>query len=51
MTEAQWGRGEYKQQISGRELVCVFGCLVMSKSLQPYGLYPAMLLCPWDSPG
>ena len=23
----------------------------MSDSLQHYGLYPAMLLCPWDSPG
>ena len=23
----------------------------MSKSLQPYGLYPTRLLCPWDSPG
>ena len=25
--------------------------LVMSDSLQPYGLYPARFLCPWDSPG
>ena len=24
---------------------------VMSDSLQPYGLQPASLLCPWDSPG
>ena len=24
---------------------------VMSGSLQPYGLQPARLLCPWDSPG
>ena len=24
---------------------------VMSKSLQPHGLQPARLLCPWDSPG
>ena len=23
----------------------------MSESLQPYGLYPNKLLCPWDSPG
>ena len=23
----------------------------MSDSLRPYGLYPARLLCPWDSPG
>ena len=24
---------------------------VMSNSLQPHGLYPTRLLCPWDSPG
>ena len=24
---------------------------VVSDSLQPHGLEPAMLLCPWDSPG
>ena len=24
---------------------------VMSDSLQPYGLQPGRLLCPWDSPG
>ena len=24
---------------------------VMSDSLQPHGLYPTWLLCPWDSPG
>ena len=24
---------------------------VVSDSLQPYGPYPARLLCPWDSPG
>ena len=23
----------------------------MSVSLQPHDLYPAKLLCPWDSPG
>ena len=23
----------------------------MSDSVRPYGLYPARLLCPWDSPG
>ena len=23
----------------------------MSNSLQPYGLWPSRLLCPWDSPG
>ena len=24
---------------------------IMSDSLQPYGLQPTKLLCPWDSPG
>ena len=34
--------------------VCVCVCVnrsVMSNSLQPHGLQPARLLCPWDSPG
>ena len=26
-------------------------CAILSKSLQPYGLQPAGLLCPWNSPG
>ena len=26
-------------------------CSVESDSLQPYGLWPARLLCPWDFPG
>ena len=30
--------------------VCV-SCTVLSDSLQPHGLQPASLLCPWDSPG
>ena len=35
--------------------ICVCVCLlsrsVLSNSLQPHGLYPARLLCLWDSPG
>ena len=31
--------------------VCRFSCQVVSYSLQPYGLYPARFLCPWDFPG
>ena len=31
--------------------VCVLSRLVVSDSLQPHGLQPASLLCPWDSPG
>ena len=27
------------------------GCSVISDSLQPHGLYPTRLLCPWDFPG
>jgi len=30
--------------------VCV-SCSAMSNSLQPHGLQPASLLCPWDSAG
>ena len=32
----------------------MYACLaasVVSNSLQPYGPWPARLLCPWDSPG
>ena len=29
---------------------CVI-CSVLSDSLQPHGLYPTRLLCPWNSPG
>ena len=33
-------------------LCCVvLSCSVKSDSLQPQGLYPTKLLCPWDSPG
>ena len=35
------------------ELPCMHACsvaLALSNSLQPYGLQPARLLCPWDSP-
>ena len=31
--------------------VCVCVCLVMSYSLQPHGLQPTRLLCPWNFPG
>ena len=31
-------------------LVCV-SCSVMSDSLQPHGMQPSRLLCPWESPG
>ena len=30
---------------------CVPSCSVVSDSLWPFGLSPARLLCPWDSPG
>ena len=33
---------------------CVCTCQVasvLSNLLRPYGLYPARLFCPWDSPG
>ena len=31
--------------------VCALSHLVLSNLFQPYGLWPARLLCPWDSPG
>ena len=31
--------------------VCVHMCSVVSDSFQPFGIEPAGLLCPWDSPG
>ena len=30
---------------------CMLSRFSVSDSLQPYGLQPAWLLCPWDSPG
>ena len=30
---------------------CMLSCSVVSHSLQPRGLQPTRLLCPWDSPG
>ena len=32
-------------------LWCVRACSVVSDSLQPHGLWPTRLLCPWDFPG
>ena len=40
--------------LSGKASVCQRWsacCLVVSDSLQPYGLLPARLLCPWGFPG
>ena len=42
--------------MSPKLCVCVFLCMhyvtsVVSDSVQPYGLQPARILCPWDSPG
>ena len=45
-----------KVQINTRQIIkcdptpCV-GSSVMSSSLQPHGLQPTRLLCPWNSPG
>ena len=32
-------------------LLLLFGCWVMSDCLQPHGLQPTRVLCPWDFPG
>ena len=34
-----------------RILITCVSCSVMSDSLQPHGLSPARLFCPWNSPG
>ena len=31
-------------------ILCVFSHSVVSDSLQPHGLWPARLLCPWGFP-
>ena len=36
---------------SAQGVVLLFSRSVVSDSLQPHGLYPARLPCPWDSPG
>ena len=38
----------YRKRVVKSESV---SCSVMSDSLQPHGLQPARLLCPWNSPG
>ena len=38
-------------RLAGEEELMCQVALVVSDSLQPYGLYPARLLCRWDSPG
>ena len=47
--------GLSKLSIEFREYTAVNACMlihsVVSNSLQPHGLYPAKLLCPWDSSG
>ena len=37
--------------LEGMGCSCVFSCSVVSDSLQPHGLQPTRLLCPWDFPG
>ena len=38
--------------LNPKRLTCVCAqSLAMSNSLQPHGLHPARLLCPWDIPG
>ena len=47
----------YALEVEPERLVCAkslsvqFSSAVASDSLQPHGLQPARLLCPWDSPG
>ena len=38
-------------RLSPKGFLCVCVCSVVSSSLQPHGLYPIRLLCPWNFPG
>ena len=44
-------RGEKKPTFSFESESESVSRSVISSSLQPHGLYPTRLLCPWDSPG
>ena len=46
MGYSPWGHKELDMKIQFSSVAQ--SCLT---SLQPYGLYPARVLCPWDSPG
>ena len=48
-----WGLLLAKNRIFAFSLafVCLHSHSAVSDSLQPHGLYPTRLLCPWDSPG
>ena len=41
----------FLEHLTLHSLVCVCMCLVMSDSLQPCGLSPNRLFCPWDFSG
>ena len=54
LKEDKMGRdGLPKMTLNSRVCVCVCVCVrsVMLDTLQPCGLWPVRLLCPWDSPG
>ena len=40
----------YKVQTDLHQSMCLSGCFVVSNSLQPHGLQPARLVCPWNFP-
>ena len=52
-----WGRGQKKKRVSQQRETKVCDCLgfvcvlVLADSLQPHGLQPTRLLCPWGFPG
>ena len=43
--------GDKLQLVGANYHVCMLNHSVVSDSLWPHGLQPAMLFCPWDSPG
>ena len=52
VTQQQYDLCFKQTQVFERSYACMHAVTsVVSNSLQPYGLQPARLLCPWDSPG
>ena len=46
------GSNEMSQFLSvGKYCMCMLSCSIIFNSFRPYRLYPARLLCPWNSPG
>ena len=50
-THSDWRVSPQQPMLTAFPAACVCVCSVVSHSLRPHGLYPTVLLCPWDFPG